>query len=104
MEEGDILEFQVTLDWSVGSDAPAQPVNVVLAQGLGEDVILTFGHAPPPIETASMTNEQTADFLKDHPVKVLQITRFTLPERVAKILMTIIQANLSGNNAEFSLR
>ena len=90
----------MTLDWSVGSDAPAHPVNVVLAQGSGEEVILTFGHAPPPIETATMTNEQTADFLKDHPVKVLQITRLTLPERVAKLLMVILQANLSGNNAD----
>lgn len=96
------MEFQVRLDWSAGSGAPVRPANVVLMQGSGEQVILTFGHAPPPIETATMTNEQTADFLKEHPIEVSQVVRVTLSESVAKILLATLQANLSENNDEGS--
>jgi hypothetical protein len=89
----------VNFDWSVARDVPAQPVNLALVQGLSEELVVTFGHAPPPIEAATMTGEQMTDHLREHPVVVQQITRLTLPLGVARSLAQGLQDALESYDA-----
>ena len=79
---------------------PAQPANLVLMQGMGTEVILSFGHAPPPVAMATMEEDQQAEYLKGRHVKVQQIVRFTMPVHVARLLMNILQANLGPRDAD----
>lgn len=66
-----------------------------MIQGMGEEVILSFGHAAPPIALAVMDNDQMEEYLKDHPVEVQQIARFALPVHVASTLMQNLQGTLA---------
>ena len=81
-----MAEVRIQLDWSAGTDTPARPANLVLVQSLRDEYVLTFGHAPPPIEGA-MHEDAMDDYLEKNPVKVQQITRLTLPTFTASILV-----------------
>lgn len=83
----------VTLEWSHANDTPVQAANVVLVQGVGEEVIFSFGHAPPPIETAGMDRDETISHLNDNPIKVVNITRLVVPVATAKVLMMTLKMN-----------
>ena len=93
------MDVMIRLDWSAVHAVSAQPANVVLVQGVGEELILSFGHAAPPIALATMTGEQTTEYLKDHPVPVQQATRLTLPIGTARTLMKGLQEILKTPNA-----
>lgn len=77
------------LDWS-GEDGPVQPANVVLTQGVGlaggQEVVLTFGYAAPPIGAASLAGDNLDEYLASNPVPVQQISRFTLSVPTARLL------------------
>lgn len=88
---------QVRLDWSGSSDVLADPVNAVLVQGIGNEVVLSFGHAVPPTKMAVMTEEEVVEHLKQNSVEVKRISRFTLPVDTAKILLKGLQNALAGN-------
>lgn len=77
----------VQLDWHEAEAVPARPANVVLVQGFGTELFLTFGHAPPPAPTAFLNQEQLTEYLKNNPVVVRQISRLTLPIDAARTLM-----------------
>ena len=91
---------RIELDWSDGDVVPAQPANLVQVQGLGTEVILSFGHVAPPIAMSTMEEDQRDEYLKGHRQKVQQIARFTLSEHVARLLMSILQANLGPREAD----
>ena len=90
----------IQLDWSDADAVPAQAANLVMMQGMGTEVILSFGHAAPPIAMATMAEDQQGEYLKEHPVKVQQVARFTLPVHVARVLMNVLQANLGPREAD----
>lgn len=93
------MDVMVRLDWTGAREVPARPVNVVLVQGVGDELILSFGHAPPPIAVAPMTDDQQAEYLKKHAVEVQQIGRFTLPVNVARTLMRSLQELLESRDS-----
>ena len=82
-------EVKVRLDWS-GEDGPVQPANVVLTQGVGlaggQEVVLTFGYAAPPIGAASLAGDDLNKYLASNPVPVQQISRVTLSVPTATTL------------------
>ena len=85
------MDVSIRLDWSEGHTASAQPVNVLLVQSLGEEVILSLGHAPPPLAVVGMNDKQVAEYLKGHGVAVQRISRFTLPIGTARTLLKGLQ-------------
>ncbi len=88
------MEMTVRLDWSGEREVPARPSNVVLVQGAGEELFLSFGHIAPPIAVAQMDEEQTAEYLGEHPVAVQHVARFALSTGVARRLMNGLQEAL----------
>ena len=80
------MEIMARLDWSEGRDVHAQPANVVLVQSLGEEIILSLGHAPPPIATATLSGDDLVKFFEETTVPVQGITRFTLPVSTSRVL------------------
>ena len=86
-------DVTVRLDWSAADDVPVQPANLVIVQTVGTEIVLSFGHAPPPI-AMGMVNDQVAEYLKEHRVPVQQVARFTLPVPIATLLMKFLQAHL----------
>ena len=95
-----LMDVTARLDWSDAHTLGARPVNTVLVQGVGEELILSFGHAIPPIGLASATNEQLVEYLKENPVPVHQIARFTLPIGTARTLMERLQEALGTHDAQ----
>ena len=93
-------EVTVQLDWTDARDVVAQPANVVLVQGLRGEVVLSLGHAPPPIAMAALDEEGVREFVKNNPVKVQQIARITLPVHVAAGLAQTIADLLSAPEEE----
>ena len=89
------MPVSVSLDWSGASAVCAQPANAVLVHGIGEELVLSFGHAVPPIETATMTPEQMSEHLEANDVAVRQVVRFTLPLSTARTLLTGLTKALS---------
>ena len=51
------MEMSIRVDWRAEREVPARPSNVVLVQGAGEELFLSFGHIAPPIEVALMNEE-----------------------------------------------
>ena len=94
------MDLTVSLDWTGARAVPAQPANVVLVQGVGDELILSFGHAPPPVAIATMNKKQMATYLKDHAIEVQQIARFTLPVIAASALMRGIQEILESRGSD----
>ena len=90
------MDVSIRLDWSGGHTASVQPVNVLHVQGLGEEVYLSFGHAPAPLALLGMNDEQMTEYLKAHMVPVQQISRFTLPIGTARALLKGLQ-DVLGN-------
>ncbi len=93
------MDVTARLDWSGADASPAQPVNSVLVQGVGEELILSFGHAAPPVAMATMTNEKVVDYLKENPVLVHHVARFTLPLGTARTLLEGLQKALGTHDA-----
>ena len=93
------MDVRVRLDWAGAREVSARPVNTVLVQGVGDELVLSFGHAPPPIAVATMTGEQTAEYLKDRDVEVQQIARFTLSVSTARVLMRGLQEMLETRDS-----
>ena len=87
-------DVTVQLDWSAADAVPVLPANLVLVQTVGAEVILSFGHAPPPIAMASIANEQLGEYLREHRVPVQHVARFTLPVPIATVLMKFLKAHL----------
>lgn len=80
------MNITMHLDWSGADSTRVRSANVVLVQSLGEEIILSFGHASPSVATAEMTGEEKAKFFEENTVPVRQITQVTLPPSVAKML------------------
>lgn len=93
------MDVMARLDWSAARTVSTQPANMVLVQGVGEELILSFGHAVPPIALAGMTTEQMNEHLKDHPVAVQQISRFTLPIGTARTLLKGLREAVGTHDA-----
>ena len=92
-------EITVRLDWSQGKDVHARPVNVVLVQGIGEEVVVSLGHAPPPVETASLNGDDLTKYFKKAPMSVQQIARFTLAAGMAGTLAKRLEEVLQNRPA-----
>ena len=85
------------LDWSGADDVPVIPANTFLMQGVGDEVILLFGHAPPPVATAYMDEAaKTAYFSDGHRVRVTQIVRLSVTTDVAKSISKVFEMNVGG--------
>ena len=88
-------QVEIRLNWGEDADSvPAHPANVVLVQSMGTDLILTIGHATPPIAMASMTPEQVTEHLRSHAVPIRPVTRLVMPESTARVLVRALQSNL----------
>ena len=99
-KKGRGVEFTLTLNWE--DSEPVTPANVVLMQGVGDEVILSFGHATPPAVTAAMTEEEKITYFNDHTVKVAHINRVVVSVIVAKRLLELLQLNLGNAEEEES--
>ena len=84
------------LDWSGADDVSVQSANTVLVQGLGDELVFSFGYAAPPIALATMNDDQMQEHLKKHAVEVRQIVRLGLPARVAMTLLQNLQGTLAA--------
>ena len=89
-----MAEVKTRVDWSGARAAPIVAANMVVMQSTGSEVIVTFGHAPPPPEILNMDPEQLDKYLDENPIKVLQITRISLPVDVARDLIRNLKGNL----------
>ena len=91
------------LDWSAFNAIPLQTANVVLAQGFGgfgdDQVLLSFGSAVPPIETAGMDHDTVVEYFKSNRISVQPTARIALPVYVARKLMLVLQRNLEAHEA-----
>ena len=94
------MEIMARMDWSGGRDAQAQPVNAVLVQRLGDEIVLSFGHAPPPIPTATLSGEELVKYFEANPVPVQQISRFTLPLKATRQLLKGMEQILGDDDSE----
>lgn len=77
----------VQLDWTGAREVVAQPANVVLVQGLRDEIVVSFGHAPPPVAMATLDEKETVEFIRNNAIKVQQITRISLSLNAARVLM-----------------
>ena len=91
-----MANLKAKIKW--GASEPIRPANVVLVQGIEDEVILSFGCVAPHIAMAVMNEEQAEEFAKEHSLAVEHATRFILPARVATILMENLKANLDVYN------
>lgn len=82
-----MADVEAPLDWSDVAGSPVQPANVILVQGSEDEVFLTFGYAAPSIAMAVGDGERVA-------VKIQQVSRVSLPLRVAKVLARRLQAGV----------
>ena len=94
------MGVKIEFDWSGARDVPAQPVNVFLVQGLGDQLTISLGHAPPPAAAADLNVEGLIDFYKEHSVAVQQIGRFALPLDTARFLADRLQAALVSYDSQ----
>lgn len=78
------------LDWSDADAAPISVANVIWAQKLGTEVILTLGHAIPPAETSSLDADGMTRYLRENNVKATRIVRVLISEQTAKGLEKIL--------------
>lgn len=95
--------FDAKLDWSGFNAVPLQTANVVLAQGFGgfgdDQVLLSFGSAVPPIETARMNPDELVKHFSSNHLSVQPTARIALPVEVARRLMRGLQQNLESHEA-----
>ena len=91
-----MANLRAKLKW--GSAEPIRPANVVLVQGIEDEVILSFGCVAPHVAMAVMSEQQAQEFTKEHSLDVEHATRFILPVRVATMLMENLKANLDVYN------
>ena len=87
-------ERPLRLDWTGGRDVAAAPANVVLVQRVNDEITLSFGHAPPPIEIAESGEEEARAYFEGvgYKVTVQQIGRVTLTPRAALLLANNLRA------------
>ena len=91
-----MANLKAKIKW--GASEPIRPANVVLVQGIEDEVILSFGCVAPHIAMAVMNEEQAEEFAKEHSLAIEHGTRFILPARVATILMKSLKENLDAYN------
>ena len=92
-------ELKGRLDWVGADDVDVQPMNTVMVQGLGDELVLSFGYGAPPIAMATMDAAQMQEYLDEHGVKVRQIVRLSMPLSVAEALSQSIQGTLQARVA-----
>lgn len=86
-------EQTLSLDWTRGRDVVAVPANVVLVQRLRDEVVLSFGHALPPIEVAEMSGEEMSRYFETNKkVPVQRIVRLALTSDAAALLANNLRA------------
>ena len=88
----------VEMDWRAADEVPATPANVFLLQGVGEELIFVFGHAPPPVAVSYMDSDQKAKYFADHPVRVSQIVRLSMTLSTAKFVLENLKVNLENDD------
>ena len=76
--------FQVRVDWSAADDLPVMASNVFLIQQTGQEFLITFGTAVPPIFESPPTSEQLKSIqsIKAKPIVRLALT----PGRIVELL------------------
>ena len=85
-------------DWSEADRVPVTPANVFLLQGVGDEVIFVFGHAPPPVATAYMDAGEKVKYFEVNQVPVSQIVRVSVTSDVAKFVLATLKLNLNGES------
>lgn len=94
MPETEDPPLTATLDWRDAPDVDVTPANVTVVLGLGDEVIIAFGHVVPPVVTVVMTPEQAQAHLDKNPVHVKRISRVALPVSAAKSLAVQLNKKL----------
>ena len=75
------------IDWSAADDLPVMASNIFLIQQTGQEFLITFGSAVPPIFETSPTAEQIANL---STIKAKPIIRMALtPGRIVELLQNL---------------
>ena len=88
--------LQVKVDWSAAEDLPVMASNVFLIQQTGQEFLITFGSAVPPIFETQPTPEQLA---KIKSIKAKPIIRMALTPGRAVELLQHLQQQLTAYQA-----
>ena len=90
---GKVVEY--VAQWSDCEDSPVEPINSYVVQRIGDDdLILSFGFAPPPLSLGPLAANQAKDRAKEMAVPIRGVRRFLVKQELLEALAKEAYKNL----------
>lgn len=100
-EKAENQELALQVDWGDLDRFPVSPINLATVQSLGDEVILNFGYAAPPLGIPMSSREEAEAFLADKPtVKPCHAFRLLMPLEGARVMIQGIADALQPTKEE----